>query len=397
MQSTYRASNGEQTELRQSELERVGKFSIKRRLGEGGFGTVYLASQSEPVKRDVAVKIIKLGMDTEEVLARFRAEQQALASLDHPNIAKVFDAGLTDEGRPYFVMEFIKGDGLLSYCDRNHLVLTERLQLFLQLCDAVAYAHQRGIIHRDLKPANILVAEHSSKPIPKVIDFGVAKAMSGSAQGMTLLTGENQLIGTPAYMSPEQSMGSEDIDVRSDVFALGVILFQLLTDATPLDAKTTRKTSREEVLRRIREDDSPRPSTFLRRIPRDRLAEISMRRQQSPKGLYRQVRGDLDWVAVKALARERDRRYHTPLHLADDIKRVLRHRSIEARPPSIGYLTKKFIRRNRVACALAGITGAGILVGVGGIVAGAKAEKRQALLVQEEAKKSRALSSTLNE
>jgi serine/threonine protein kinase/WD40 repeat protein len=326
-----------------------------RQIGEGGFGVVWLAEQERPVRREVALKIIKLGMDTKEVIARFEQERQALALMDHPNIAKVFDAGATQYGRPYFVMELVRGSKITDYCDAYRLTIKERLKLFVTVCQAVQHAHQKGIIHRDIKPSNILVTLHDGMPVPKVIDFGVAKATQQRLTELTLFTQLEQLIGTPLYMSPEQTApGSQDIDTRSDIYALGVLLYELLTGRTPLDSESLMKASLEEIRRVIREEVPARPSTALNAMAAHVLVKVSQRRSCDPWRLIHIARGDLDWISMKSLEKDRTRRYATANDLALDVQRHLVFEPVLARPPSGLYCLSRFIRRSRVALTVTG-------------------------------------------
>ena len=325
----------------------IGPFKLLRLIGEGGMGTVFMAEQSEPVQRTVALKIVKRGMDSQQVIARFEAERQALAVMDHPGIAKVFDAGTTPDGRPYFVMELVKGLPITRYCDEHHLTPKARLELFVGVCQAVQHAHQKGIIHRDLKPSNVLVAEYDGKPLPKVIDFGVAKATGPRLTENTLFTELGQLVGTLEYMSPEQAkFNTLDIDTRSDIYALGVLLYELLTGTTPFGKNLFRQAAFDEVLRIIREDEPPKPSTRLSTT--EELPSVAANRGVEPKKLSGQVRGELDWIVMKALEKERTRRYETANGLAHDIERYLHDEPVQACPPSASYRARKFVRRNRV-------------------------------------------------
>jgi serine/threonine protein kinase/Flp pilus assembly protein TadD len=327
----------------------VGRYKLLERIGEGGFGIVYMAEQQHPVRRKVALKVIKPGMDSRQVLARFEAERQALAIMDHPNIARVLDAGATDTGRPYFVMELVKGEPITDYCDRNRLEPRQRLELFVQVCHAVQHAHQKGVIHRDLKPSNVLVATHDTKPVVKVIDFGVAKALGPELTGQTLFTGFAQLLGTPLYMSPEQAgQSSLDVDTRSDIYSLGVLLYELLTGTTPFDKDRFNKAAQDEIRRIIREEEPPRPSTRLSGS-KDSLASISAQRQTEPAKLTKLVRGELDWIVMTALEKDRARRYETVNGLGRDIERYLNNETVAACPPSSAYRLRKFARRNKGA------------------------------------------------
>jgi serine/threonine protein kinase/tetratricopeptide (TPR) repeat protein len=326
----------------------IGPYKLLSVLGEGGCGIVYLAEQHRPIKRRVALKIIKPGMDTKQVIARFEAERQALALLDHPNIARVFNAGTTEAGRPYFVMEYVKGIPITEHCDRHKLTIEERLDLFLQVCEAVQHAHQKGIIHRDIKPSNILVSIEGGSAIPKIIDFGVAKALSQSLTERTLVTEHGQMIGTPEYMSPEQAeMTSQDIDTRSDIYSLGAVLYELLTGVLPFDPKTLRESGIESIRKVIREEDPKTPSTRLSTISAEESANVARLRRTDARTLGRQLHGDLDWITLKAMDKDRTRRYGSAGELAADIGRHLKNEPVAAGPPSVVYRAKKFIRRNR--------------------------------------------------
>ncbi|HEX7450245.1 MAG TPA: protein kinase, partial [Pirellulales bacterium] len=325
----------------------IGPYKLVEQIGEGGFGMVYLAEQIRPVRRRVALKIVKPGMDTRQVIARFEAERLALAMMEHPNIARVFDGGATPAGRPFFVMELVKGVPITRYCDERQLSPHDRLQLFVAVCKAVQHAHQKGIIHRDLKPTNVLVAAYDGQPVPKIIDFGVAKALAQQLTERTLVTSFGGIIGTLEYMSPEQAeFNARDIDTRADVYSLGVILYELLTGVTPLAHERLKRTAIGEALRLIREEDPPKPSTRLSDA-RDSLASISAQRKLEPAALTQALRGELDWIAMKALDKDRDRRYQTANGLARDIERYLNDEPVEACPPSPAYRLRKFARKNR--------------------------------------------------
>jgi len=327
----------------------IGPYKLIEQIGEGGMGTVYMAQQAEPIKRLVALKLINPGMDSKQVLARFEAERQALALMDHPNIAKVFDAGTTEAGRPFFVMELVKGALITKYCDEHRLTPKQRLELFVPVCQAIQHAHQKGIIHRDIKPSNVLVAQYDGKPVPKVIDFGVAKAMGQQLSEQTLVTGFGNIVGTLEYMSPEQAeMNQLDIDTRSDIYSLGVLLYELLTGSTPLDKKRLKEAAFMELLRVIREEEPPKPSTRLS-DSKDSLPSVSAQRQMEPAKLTRLVRGELDWIVMKALDKDRNRRYETANGFAMDVQRYLADEPVQACPPSAGYRLRKLFRRNKAA------------------------------------------------
>ena len=345
---------------------RIGRYKLIQQIGEGGCGTVFLAEQEEPVRRRVALKIIKLGMDTKAVVARFEAERQALALMSHPNIAKVLDAGTTDSGRPFFVMELVTGQPITKYCDERHLNTEARLRIFTDVCAAVQHAHQKGIIHRDLKPSNILVTVRDDRPAPMVIDFGIAKAIEQKLTDKTLFTTVEQMLGTPAYMSPEQAgLGNLDIDTRSDIYSLGVLLYELLTGRPPFDPKALFKSGLEEIRRIIREDEPPWPSTRLSTLQGDDLTMLSRDHKVDPQDLAVVLRGDLDWVVMKCLEKDRTRRYDTASSLAADLEHHLNHEPVTARPPSLGYQLHKFIRRNRRSVAAIGTITGLLVVGLG--------------------------------
>jgi non-specific serine/threonine protein kinase/serine/threonine-protein kinase len=329
----------------------VGPYRLLQRIGEGGMGDVWLAEQTGPVRRQVALKVIKAGMDTAHVIARFEAERQALAVMDHPAIAKVFDANAALDGRPYFVMEYVRGEPLTDYCEHQHLSTTERLQLFLQVCDGVQHAHQKGVIHRDLKPSNILITILDGRAVPKIIDFGLAKAMAQPLTERTLYTEIGTLVGTPEYMSPEQALPTGlDVDTRTDVYALGVVLYELLTGGLPFDAKQLREKGLDEIRRTIREVEPARPSV--------RVTQIRISRRPASSDVHvlaRELRGDLDWITMRALEKDRTRRYGSAAEFATDIRRHLDHLPVLAGPPSTAYRLGKFARRHRVAVAASAI------------------------------------------
>ena len=344
----------------------IGHYKLLQQIGEGGCGVVYMAEQEKPVRRRVALKVIKLGMDTKNVIARFEAERQALALMDHPNIAKVLDAGATDAGRPYFVMELVRGIKITDYCDQNNLSTRQRLDLFIKVCQAIQHAHQKGIIHRDIKPSNILVTINDGVPLPKVIDFGIAKATQGKLTDQTVFTAFEQFIGTPAYMSPEQAeMSSLDIDTRSDIYSLGVLLYELLTGKTPFDAKKLLQAGLDEIRRTIREEEPARPSTRLSTMLAGELTTTAQRRQTEPPKLIHLVRGDLDWIVMKALEKNRARRYETANSFAADIQLHLNNEPVGACPPGNVYKFQKLVRRNKFIFLAAGAVFAALIIGLG--------------------------------
>ena len=346
--------------------EQVGRYKLLEQIGEGGFGTVWAAEQREPVKRRVALKIIKLGMDTKQVIARFEAERQALAMMDHPNIAKVLDAGSTETGRPYFAMELVKGVPILAYCDREKLDTKARLDLFMKVCHAIQHAHQKGIIHRDIKPSNVLVTMHDGVPVPKVIDFGIAKATNQELTEKTIYTQHHQMIGTPAYMSPEQAeMSGLDIDTRSDIYSLGVLLYELLTGTTPLDSQSLMEAGFAEMMRIIRETEPHKPSTRLSSLGETGTRTAQLRRADVQK-LSTLLRGDLDWIVMKCLEKDRTRRYETANGLAADIERHLNDEPVTAGPPSARYRLSKFVKRNRGHVVAVGAIAVLLVLGVVG-------------------------------
>jgi serine/threonine protein kinase len=344
--------------------ERIGPYKLVELVGEGGFGSVYMAEQEEPVRRRVALKIVKLGMDTKQVVARFDAERQALAMMDHPNIARVFDAGATGVGRPYFVMELVRGIPITEFSDQNHLSTRQRLELFISVCRAVQHAHQKGVIHRDLKPSNVMVTLHDGMPVPKIIDFGIAKAIEEPLTDKTCVTGFRQFVGTPEYVSPEQAeLSGLDVDTRTDIYSLGVLLYELLTGTTPFDSKTLRNATYEEVQRIIREQEPITPSRRVSTLG-EALPRIAKARRAEPHALCRLVRGDLDWIVMKALEKDRTRRYETAADLATDIRRHLDSEPVSAGPPDMAYKLAKFVRRNRVAVGAGSVVAAALICGV---------------------------------
>jgi eukaryotic-like serine/threonine-protein kinase len=343
---------------------RIGAYKLMELIGEGGFGLVYVADQQEPVRRRVALKIIKPGMESREVLIRFEAERQAIALMDHPNIARIFDAGVTDSAQPYFVMELVRGVPLTAFCDSHKLDTSERLRLFVTLCHAVQHAHQKGVIHRDLKPSNILVTLQDGQPLAKVIDFGVAKAIGQSLSAKTIYTRFASMIGTPAYMSPEQAeFSAVDVDTRSDIYALGVLLYELLTGSTPFAADRLESVGFDELRRIIREEEPPRPSTRLSTLNNDLARTVAANRRLEPAALSSALKRDLDWIVMKALDKDRNRRYSTAGALAQDVTRYLMHQPVEARPPSTWYRMSKFSRRNKVAISTASLVAGALIIG----------------------------------
>ena len=331
----------------------IGPYHLLQKIGEGGMGEVWVAEQHEPIRRTVALKVIKLGMDTRQVVARFEAERQALAVMEHPAIAKVLDAGTTASGRPYFVMEYVKGERITDYCDRQRLSTADRLALFVKVCEGVQHAHQKGIIHRDLKPSNVLVAIQDGQPVPKIIDFGIAKATAHHLTEQTVFTELGLLIGTPEYMSPEQAeMTGLDIDTRTDIYSLGVLLYELLTGTLPFDREALRERALDEIRRTIREVDPPKPSTRVTQMG-PALTEAARKRLTEPARLAGQLRGDLDWITMRALEKDRTRRYDTAMGFANDLRRHLANEPVSAGPPGAAYRAGKFVRRHRFGVATA--------------------------------------------
>lgn len=351
--------------------DHIGPYRILERIGEGGMGIVYKAEQREPVRRIVALKVIKLGMDTKEVVARFEAERQALAMLSHPNVAKVFDGGMTETGRPYFAMEHVPGVPLTDYCNQNKLSTRQRLGLFIPVCNAIQHAHQKGIIHRDLKPSNILVQMFDGKPVPKVIDFGIAKATNQALTQHTLFTQTGAMVGTPEYMSPEQAMTSGlDVDTRTDIYSLGVILYELLTGTLPFDPKTLREAGLEGMARIIRESEPQKPSTRLTTLPGADKSDTALRHSVNPRLLSKEISGDLDWIILKAMEKDRTRRYETANGLAMDIQRHLTDEPVLARPPSTIYRFNKFVRKHKVGVVAGSVAALALLLAIVGTTAG---------------------------
>jgi serine/threonine protein kinase len=367
----------------------VGPYKLLQQIGEGGMGVVYMAEQEQPVRRKVAIKIIKPGLDTKQVVARFEAERQALAMMDHCNIAKVFDAGTTESGRPYFVMELVHGVPIVEYCDANRLTPRSRLELFIPVCQAIQHAHQNGIIHRDIKPSNVLVTVCDDRPVPKVIDFGVAKAVEQRLTQKTLFTQFGTVVGTFEYMSPEQAeMNAYGVDTRSDVYSLGVLLYELLTGTTPLERDRLREAAYAEIVRWIKEEEPPRPSVRL--SSSGALAKVAAARKTEPTRLPALVSGDLDWIVMKALDKDRSRRYETVSALAADVDRFLTEMPVEARPPSTWYRVRKLARRNKVALATSAIVVVSLLLGTAiSIWQAARASEERDRAIAAEAKANR--------
>jgi serine/threonine protein kinase len=344
----------------------IGNYTLQQRLGEGGCGVVYQAEQEKPFRRKVALKIIRLGMDTESVIARFEAERQVLALMDHPNIAHVLDAGTTDSGRPYFVMELVPGIKVTDYCNQNNLDTRQRLDLFIQVCHAIQHAHQKGVIHRDIKPSNILITLHDGVAMPKVIDFGIAKATEGRLADNTFFTARDQFIGTPAYMSPEQAeISGLDVDTRSDIYSLGVLLYELLTGRTPFDSKKLMESGMDEMRRTLREREPQPPSTVLTSMGNTELNRVAFQHHAEAPRFISSVKGDLDWIVMKALEKDRRRRYETANGLAMDVQRYLGNEPVMARPPSNFYKFQKLVRRNKITFAAMAAVVLALLTGLG--------------------------------
>jgi eukaryotic-like serine/threonine-protein kinase len=361
----------------------IGPYRLLEQIGEGGMGTVWMAQQTEPVRRVVAVKLIKAGMDSKQVIARFEAERQTLALMDHTNIARVLDAGTTSTGRPYFVMDLVKGMMITKYCDEHHLTPRQRLELFIPVCQAIQHAHQKGIIHRDLKPSNVLVALYDGKPVPKVIDFGVAKAAGQQLTDKTLVTGFGNIVGTVEYMSPEQAEVNQlDIDTRSDIYSLGVLLYELLAGSPPFTRKDLEKAGMLEMLRVIREDEPSKPSTKLSTA--EGLPTLAANRGTEPAKLTRLVRGELDWIVMKTLEKDRNRRYETANGFAMDVQRYLADEAVQACPPSVGYRLRKFLRRNKGPVLAASLVFLALVAGVIGTTWGLIRAEQQRLVVERQ-------------
>ncbi|MEL7500680.1 MAG: serine/threonine-protein kinase [Planctomycetota bacterium] len=365
--ATIGTNFGKESDKPKDSLQQIGPYKILQSIGEGGMGSVYMAEQEKPVKRRVALKIIKAGLDSKQVIARFEAERQALAMMDHPSIARILDAGTTDNGQPFFAMELVKGIPLTDYCDQHKLSIADRLELFGQICEGVQHAHQKGIIHRDLKPANILVAEYNGKPVPKIIDFGLAKALevTNKLTDKTMFTEFGQVLGTLKYMSPEQAgLDSLDIDTRSDIYTLGIILYELLTGSTPLDGNSFKDLAFLKILELVREQDSPRPSSKLT-TSKQTISTVTERRQIDPRKLNQILAGDLDWIVMKAIEKDRNRRYESAGAFGEDVQRYLSDEPVEACPPSASYKLRKFVKKNRSLVAAGSIM---LLLLVAGII-----------------------------
>ena len=365
------------------QMTQIGPYKLVRTLGEGGFGYVFLAEQEKPIKRQVALKVIKPGMDTKRVIARFEAERQALALLNHPHIAKVFDAGSTDEGRPFFVMEYVEGVPITDYCDQKKLSVKKRLELFIKVCEALHHAHQKGIIHRDIKPSNVLVSEEDGHAVPKVIDFGIAKAISQQLTEETIFTEQGQLVGTPEYMSPEQAdLGNQDIDTLTDVYSLGVLLYELLTGTLPFDPQTLRKVAFREIQRIICEQEPPRPSTRIS-LNLEESKTIAENRQTAIRNLQKQLHNELEWIPLMAMRKERQRRYQSAADLAEDMQNYLDGNPLTAGPESRAYQIKKYIQRNRVFVTSAASIMLVLIIGIVASTFFAIQAKKQELIAKQ--------------
>jgi len=377
--------------------DRIGPYKIRDVLGKGGMGIVYLADQEQPIRRRVALKVIKLGMDTEDIIARFESERQALALMNHPNIARVYDAGITERGLPYFVMEYVPGIPIREYCDKYRLNTDERLDLFVSVCLAIQHAHQKGIIHRDIKPSNILVSLEDGKPVPKVIDFGIAKAAHQSLTDKTLFTKLGSLIGTPAYMSPEQVDSSVlDIDTRTDIYSLGVLLYEILVGVLPYDPVQLNGIGNEKILKAIQEDDPLAPTRRLRTLG-DSVEEIARRRHTTPKVLQKQLQGDLDWITMKAMEKDRSRRYASASEFAEEIRRFQNQEPVSARPPSVLYKLGKFTRRHRIGITAGALLVAALIAGIIGTTTGLVRARKAEKLAQKEAAQAKAINEFMQE
>jgi WD40 repeat protein/serine/threonine protein kinase len=367
----------------------IGSYKLLEQIGEGGFGVVFMAEQTHPVRRKVALKVLKPGMDSRQVVARFEAERQALALMDHPNIAHVFDGGETETGRPYFVMELVRGIPITDFCDQNHLSVRERLELFIHVCQAVQHAHQKGIIHRDIKPSNVMVTLQDGASLVKVIDFGIAKAMGQQLTDKTLFTNFAQLVGTPLYMSPEQAaLSNVDVDTRSDIYSLGVLLYELLTGTTPFDKDRFKEAGYDAIRRIIREEEPPKPSTRISTLGQS-AKSISTQRHSDAKRLSQLFRGELDWIVMKALEKDRNRRYESASALAADVQRYLDDEPVQACPPSAGYRLRKFARRNKVALVTASMISVAALLAVGSLVGTVRVLADSNAQIQEEQKQTK--------
>ncbi|MGH7179660.1 MAG: serine/threonine protein kinase, partial [Tepidisphaeraceae bacterium] len=372
-------------------LQQIGPYRILELLGSGGFGEVYKAERRVPMRQTVAIKVIKLGFDTKEIIARFNSERQALARMDHPNVAKVLDAGTTDTGRPYFVMEYVPGEPITLFCDAKKLSIKDRLELFKQACEAINHAHTKAIIHRDIKAGNVLAYLHDSKPVVKVIDFGIAKALTGDKlTEQTFNTERGQVIGTYETMSPEQADGSPDIDTRTDVYSLGVLLYELLSGFKPFDSATLRQAAEQEIKRIIREVEPPRPSTRLSGMGEE-ATKIASARREDLSALSRRLHSELEWIPLKAIRKERDRGYASPLQLAEDINNYLEGKPLIAGPESKVYRTKKFLKRHSAGIATSVAMVFLLTAGIGFYIHNIRAEQRKTEAALKEAKEQTAI------